>query len=669
MKKYFLYGLIAVSLASVFLSAPRAHAAITLETSATSSVSFTGSGTTLGTSTFSSTPSKGDLVVVSIGFYGSPPTFSVYDNKGNPAYTEIGTPTELSSAQGWAMFYAQNVSSSANFVVYASSSAQEIYSMGILAYSGIATSSALDKTASSTNDASTTISTGNITTTSTGELYVAVQTHSCDATTAPGAGWGDHKIASEDNDNYVPLSTEDQLGPAAGTYNGNFGITSSCALGGMIASFKPAAGGGGSAPTITSFIASSSTIASGASSTLSWVIATSSNSATSASIDNGIGTVSTSSGTYVVAPTTTTTYTLSANNANGTTTASVTVTVLTVPAAPTIGTATAGNAQATVAFTPGSNGGSAILYYTATANSGGSSATSTVSPITVTGLVNGTSYTFTVTATNAIGTSSSSAASNSVTPTAGGGTTPTYAQSNSAHNFASTSTPVTFSSNVATGSIIAFGITERDTVALNSVTSSCVTGNLTIVDTTANNGTEEFAYQGYGIVSKGGSCTVSANFASASAGAGIMVNEIKGVSTSSPLDVHKMQDQYYPGTGTDAATSGNVTTTASNDYIFGFGSDIAATGVTMATGTNYTLVMAESEWETTEYKILSSVSLVAATFTLDINGEDIIGIMAFKAAAAATTTATYVKIRVGGNFGHLPLVKLRGGGGGKIKLR
>jgi trimeric autotransporter adhesin len=91
----------------------------------------------------------------------------------------------------------------------------------------------------------------------------------------------------------------------------------------------------------------------------------------------------------------------------------------TVPGAPTIGTATAGNAQATVIFTaPVSDGGSAITGYTVTSNPGSITATGTASPITVTGLTNGTAYAFTVTATNAIGTSVASSASNSVTPTA-----------------------------------------------------------------------------------------------------------------------------------------------------------------------------------------------------------------------------------------------------------
>ena len=88
-----------------------------------------------------------------------------------------------------------------------------------------------------------------------------------------------------------------------------------------------------------------------------------------------------------------------------------------VPPAPIIGTAVAGNAQATVNFSPPvGTGGSPILYYTATSNPGGISATGTGSPIVVTGLTNGTTYTFTVTATNAIGTGPASAPSNAVTP-------------------------------------------------------------------------------------------------------------------------------------------------------------------------------------------------------------------------------------------------------------
>ena len=104
----------------------------------------------------------------------------------------------------------------------------------------------------------------------------------------------------------------------------------------------------------------------------------------------------------------------------------------TAPGMPTIGTATAGNGQVTVSFTPpASDGGAAITSYTVTASPGGITATGNASPITVTGLTNGTAYTFTVTATNSAGTGAASAASNSVTPQApstgggGGNSTPT----------------------------------------------------------------------------------------------------------------------------------------------------------------------------------------------------------------------------------------------------
>jgi hypothetical protein len=94
------------------------------------------------------------------------------------------------------------------------------------------------------------------------------------------------------------------------------------------------------------------------------------------------------------------------------------------PTAPTIGTATPGNASASVAFTnplylgkPSTNN-----IYVAISSPGSVTGSSATSPITVSGLTNGTSYTFTVTAqtrnsdNSVIATSAVSGASNPVTP-------------------------------------------------------------------------------------------------------------------------------------------------------------------------------------------------------------------------------------------------------------
>lgn len=90
-----------------------------------------------------------------------------------------------------------------------------------------------------------------------------------------------------------------------------------------------------------------------------------------------------------------------------------------LPDAPTIGAATKSGANASVAFTPSSTGGTPVSYKASAYISGVltsplKSGTGTTSPISVTGLTTGTAYTFKVAAINTTG-SMTSAASNSVT--------------------------------------------------------------------------------------------------------------------------------------------------------------------------------------------------------------------------------------------------------------
>jgi titin len=92
------------------------------------------------------------------------------------------------------------------------------------------------------------------------------------------------------------------------------------------------------------------------------------------------------------------------------------------PGAVSAVTAVAGDSQASVSWTAGSTGESAITNYTVWYSSGGAytqftHAASTATAATVTGLTNGTAYTFEVYAVNAQGTGPASSPSNSVTPT------------------------------------------------------------------------------------------------------------------------------------------------------------------------------------------------------------------------------------------------------------
>jgi uncharacterized repeat protein (TIGR02543 family) len=116
-------------------------------------------------------------------------------------------------------------------------------------------------------------------------------------------------------------------------------------------------------------------------------------------------------------------------NANGDSLGSsaVSYTPYGVPAAPTSVVITPGNTQLSVAFTAGSDNGSAITNYWYSLNGGtyvAVSPTQTTSPIVITGLTNGTSYSVALKAQNARGLSAASSTVSS-TPIAGA-LTPTF---------------------------------------------------------------------------------------------------------------------------------------------------------------------------------------------------------------------------------------------------
>ena len=177
----------------------------------------------------------------------------------------------------------------------------------------------------------------------------------------------------------------------------------------------PAASQGPSAPVISSFKASPTTISKGQSTALSWSV--SGNPAPTLTIDNGVGDV-TGLTSRTVSPSQTTTYTLRATNTEGSTSSAAVVTVVPPdtepPTVPTNLTATAvSSSQINLSWTASSDNvgvtGYRILRGGAPA---GTSATTTFAD---TGLAANTLYSYTVLAYDAAGYVSAQSSSASVT--------------------------------------------------------------------------------------------------------------------------------------------------------------------------------------------------------------------------------------------------------------
>jgi len=224
-----------------------------------------------------------------------------------------------------------------------------------------------------------------------------------------------------------------------------------------------------------------------------------------------------------------------------------------------------------------------------------------------------------------------------------------FVQSASISEFSSGITDaVTFTRNAKAGNLIAVYVAWTNTTdSLSSVTDSL--GNTyTLVQNPTTLGTQGRAAGAYSKNILGGPCTVTATFSPGAFSARtIIVREISGADSDFPLDGSAAQGQTNPGTGTDAVTSGAITTTANGDYIFAATTDQGQAS-TLNPGTGFTggATFTFPVGGRSEDQIQSAAGSITATFTnTDSAFADFVTlIMAFKPSASLDTTPPTVSI-------------------------
>lgn len=212
---------------------------------------------------------------------------------------------------------------------------------------------------------------------------------------------------------------------------------------------------------------------------------------------------------------------------------------------------------------------------------------------------------------------------------------PVHVQSANGQAFSGTTVQAVFASNVTAGNLIVVCL-----YANKGLTSLADTRAHTYSTATANTDGSTYAFGAYYVANiSGGANTVTATLTAAHTFALLSVHEYSGVITTSPLDQATFNFQATPGTGTNAITSGNVTTTTDGQLIFGCaGSTEANTGVVSA-GTNYTIRQNPLNDNPSEDRVQASAGSTAATFTTNDTTASYHSLIAtFKAGASAGVT-------------------------------
>jgi len=164
-----------------------------------------------------------------------------------------------------------------------------------------------------------------------------------------------------------------------------------------------------------------------------------------------------------------------------------------------------------------------------------------------------------------------------------------------------------------------------------------------------NDTTDQQSWKGFFFKNTAGGSkpTVTVTFSPSAPWRAIYIQECGPCDTATQPDVTGAgQNQNAPGTGTDAVTSGNITTVTNNAYVVGASIIPSSATPVITAGTGFNSRRGDS-WTavtpaTFEDKVLATAGVTAAKFTTTVGTAHYINIvMAFRPVAATSSVKTY----------------------------
>jgi hypothetical protein len=205
-----------------------------------------------GNKSFSSLPAAGSTIIVPIGIYhpGRTATVTGADNQGGASYSQAVISSFGDDSRA-VILYRENISApSGTFTVTLTFSSNVYAQFGLLAVTGLATSSSLDKTDNDTGAAGTVSATGaTAALAQADEFVVAVSSHQAPSGNVGfvnPSGYTEHFV-QQLADAEQPVHAAYKIVAATTAVSANWGETNAGSAGGwgaVIATFKGAAAGG-----------------------------------------------------------------------------------------------------------------------------------------------------------------------------------------------------------------------------------------------------------------------------------------------------------------------------------------------------------------------------------------------------------------------------------------